>query len=706
MKRVLFVLMACCLIGIMQAELAITDGDFEDESEGANDIVGWFDSDGSVADPDGAAWWNTASNTQGPEPFPTNSAFLGDNFPALGDPDGGGRWMYQEIGTKEANTGYTISFEYAQPTDGNTNRSVAIQIDIYQGTFGGAADDTDIEGQGLTLIDSVSTPRISNMDLNQFSGELDLTLANTADPLWIRLTNLPGIGTDNGAWVCVDNVEILSQTLKFIYVSPLDEATGVAVETASTENDLTWDVVDPNIVEVDLYFGTEGDPNLMSPMYQVIDGMAVTPGQYTWSPPSDLEFFTDYYWKVVGWEPNVLGGLDAVPGPVWTFRSINDLPSVDPVDPVFQSVAAGEDAVLTVESDLVLTYEWFKVGSETPLSDGADYSGTGTDTLTILDVQLADEGYYYCVGTNNAGSDSSVDEETGEGDGRVMVQRLTSYWPLDTDQADVIDSNSVQLDTVDGYHMVLASYPSQGPPFDAGLDYPTLDPNVVDAVVGDESLWFKNDNAADPNNGFRQYALVKAGVAEFGSITISCWVYDNAGSNWARLLDFGNGTGEYMFLSGSAGGDLRFVVGGAGNENTVNGAGNSAIATGQWVYVTVTLDDATDTARMYYNGELVGTNDAFTFHPYDIDMQVNYVGDSQYGADPYFDGLIDDLKIYNYALSTEQIAQDYLDVRGAYICNNEVEALVYDFDDDCQTTLSDFAMFATEWLESNRIYPD
>ena len=57
----------------------------------------------------------------------------------------------------------------------------------------------------------------------------------------------------------------------------------------------------------------------------------------------------------------------------------------------------------------------YKVGDANPLTDGADYSGATTDTLTVLDVQSGDEGYYYCVGSNFVGSDSSIDDQTGEG---------------------------------------------------------------------------------------------------------------------------------------------------------------------------------------------------------------------------------------------------------------------------------------------------
>jgi hypothetical protein len=62
--------------------------------------------------------------------------------------------------------------------------------------------------------------------------------------------------------------------------------------------------------------------------------------------------------------------------------------------------------------------------------------------------------------------------------------------------------------------------------------------------------------------------------------------------------------------------------------------------------------------------------------------------------------------VYNYARTTEQIAQDYLAVRGDWVCNYELYDLPFDFDGDCRVGLADFAMFAEAWLDSYRIYPD
>ena len=286
-----------CFIFAVQADLLVTNGDFEDQSLGILDVAGWYDLDDTGQGD--TAWWNTTSNTQAPEPFPDNSGFLGDSWP----PNGGGRWMYQQIGTKVAGRVYEISFDYAQPTDGSTNRSVAIQVDIYQGNFTGADDDVDITGQGLTLIDSISSPYISNMDINNFTSDLDLSSANTTDALWIRISNLPGQGSDAGSWVCIDNVQITFSDTEHIASNPVPVNNAVSINPYVQLN-WTAPTMTPDSYTVYL----SDDPDLLGA--QVIE----VPGGTSCDPELDGE--TTYYWRVdTNYDPNTYTGI------VWKFST-------------------------------------------------------------------------------------------------------------------------------------------------------------------------------------------------------------------------------------------------------------------------------------------------------------------------------------------------------------------------------------------------
>jgi hypothetical protein len=126
-----------------------------------------------------------------------------------------------------------------------------------------------------------------------------------------------------------------------------------------------------------------------------------------------------------------------------------------------------------------------------------------------------------------------------------------------------------------------------------------------------------------------------------------------------------------------------------------------ALTVGAWTHVAVTIKG--DTGRLYVNGELVNTNTSMTFNPIAVTQTNNLVGKSQFVNDVELNGLIDDLKIYNYARTSTEIGKDYLAVKGGWVCNKELTALPYDYDGNCKVDLGDFAIFAATWLESNRI---
>jgi hypothetical protein len=51
----------------------------------------------------------------------------------------------------------------------------------------------------------------------------------------------------------------------------------------------------------------------------------------------------------------------------------------------------------------------------------------------------------------------------------------------------------------------------------------------------------------------------------------------------------------------------------------------------------------------------VAESSDFTIKPSDIAPSLCYIGRSMFAADPFFNGYIDDLRIYNYALSADQV---------------------------------------------------
>ena len=154
-------------------------------------------------------------------------------------------------------------------------------------------------------------------------------------------------------------------------------------------------------------------------------------------------------------------------------------------------------------------------------------------------------------------------------------------------------------------------------------------------------------------NGKTQYMRLAPTVANHDALTISCWAYWSGGSAWQRIWDFGNGESQYMFLTPKSDSGIRFAIKNGGAEETIRVSRSMTLR--KWTHLCLTLD--AEGAKLYMNGSLVGQNDNLSIRPKDFRPVLNFIGRSQFAADPLFNGSIDDFRIYNYSLTAEQVAQ-------------------------------------------------
>lgn len=135
--------------------------------------------------------------------------------------------------------------------------------------------------------------------------------------------------------------------------------------------------------------------------------------------------------------------------------------------------------------------------------------------------------------------------------------------------------------------------------------------------------------------------------------TFSAWIKPTDLTAWERVFDFGLDTSNYVFLTVNNGSSYpRFAVKGNGQSEQYVTASKSLIKDA-WAYVTVTMDSGAVT--MYIDGEACGSG-TISIPMSSLSSTVNnYIAKSQYDADPNYRGCIDEIEIYNYAMSQTEI---------------------------------------------------
>ena len=146
-------------------------------------------------------------------------------------------------------------------------------------------------------------------------------------------------------------------------------------------------------------------------------------------------------------------------------------------------------------------------------------------------------------------------------------------------------------------------------------------------------------------------------LAIMSDITVATWTnFSNLGGSWQRLWDFGNDDQIYMFVTPRMGtnGEMRFAITAAGNTTETNITASATLPSG-WHHVAATIDSASMTMRLYQDGRLVAEGPT-PLLPSDLgETTENFLGRSQFAADSYYFGSLDEFRIYDRALSVEEV---------------------------------------------------
>lgn len=171
-------------------------------------------------------------------------------------------------------------------------------------------------------------------------------------------------------------------------------------------------------------------------------------------------------------------------------------------------------------------------------------------------------------------------------------------------------------------------------------------------------------------DGDDDYVQLPTGMlAGLQSVTLNLWFDVDGGPGYVRMLDFGIGsTGEAVEGDGSVGRSYLAITPATGLERTglaalatADGAGGEVaidteleVRDGEMHQVTVVIDGEQSTMRLYLDGSNAGEA-SLPFELSEITDQNNWLGRSQYDADPYFEGHLYRFEVFGAALSDCQV---------------------------------------------------
>ncbi len=159
-------------------------------------------------------------------------------------------------------------------------------------------------------------------------------------------------------------------------------------------------------------------------------------------------------------------------------------------------------------------------------------------------------------------------------------------------------------------------------------------------------------------DGLDDYVTLPIGslLSSLSNITVATWVnYSGTGGAWQRIWDFGSGATNYMFLTPAQGttGSMTFAIM-TGTVAEKRFVAPSILPTG-WHHTAVVIDGAAMTATLYLDGTVVATSSVAVL-PKDLGVTTqNWIGRSQFTADAFYNGKVDDFRLYNRAVSASEI---------------------------------------------------
>ncbi|MCD6393681.1 MAG: LamG domain-containing protein, partial [Planctomycetes bacterium] len=179
-------------------------------------------------------------------------------------------------------------------------------------------------------------------------------------------------------------------------------------------------------------------------------------------------------------------------------------------------------------------------------------------------------------------------------------------------------------------------------------------------------------------------------------MTVSCWIKTDVANGGATMVSKQrpNAFDGWVLQNPD---NPQFTIQRMTDETV---AGSDSLTDGQWHMVTGRFDGTS--IRLYVDATLVDVSED-NVETLLVPGDALVIGANNPDGGGSFDGMIDDVRIWNYAIDPIEIAQLYTTLTGESACT---EVPPYDLDGNCVVDLNDIALFVGQWPVSNWVHPD
>lgn len=147
-----------------------------------------------------------------------------------------------------------------------------------------------------------------------------------------------------------------------------------------------------------------------------------------------------------------------------------------------------------------------------------------------------------------------------------------------------------------------------------------------------------------------------------GAMTITCWARWDAYQYWSRIIDLGNGEYQDNIVLCNSYSSSSFNFHLLKPYSTMYDIEKEkTITLSSWAFYVASVDES-GLMKIYKNGELLESQNK-GFVPVVKERTLQYIGKSNFSSNNYFKGAMDDIRIYNRALTIDEVWSLYVSTK-------------------------------------------